>query len=364
MFTAEHMRDFAVARGRCCSSWSSRIRVATLTLTLALVRPADHSIGVRAHALFDFTAEEADELSLVRGEEVLLLPSSPEEDWVLARAVDGQVGLVPRSYVSSTAPESSVTAEVTAAGAVNWALDATEPASASAADEHGAASSAALLVERCADDEPSWECVQHAWRSHHGLRTDAATGPAAFASELRLVLSAAPPPAAFSQSLLLPPQPAPPPPAGWCKAARCGHLVSLAPALPRYEYPPPYEEQFNAQRSSRRDSNHALSWSLERPRKRQRRLAPRRSFALMELMYMARQSNRLLVEPRMHLMPRNDSEVERGQPRDSTRMPVLLLLLLALLLSRTCDRPSRAQVATAPARSWGTGTSPRPASST
>ena len=63
--------------------------------------------------------------------------------------------------------------------------------------------------------------------------------------------------------------------------------MALAPEVAPYAYPPPHEEQFNAQR-----------------------------FALMELMWVARASRRVLVEPRFHLMPRNDTLVERGHYAD------------------------------------------------
>ena len=91
-------------------------------------------------------------------------------------------------------------------------------------------------------------------------------GPAALAADLRLLISALPTPVAFKQPLLLPAQPAQPTP---CDEGRsCGYLVALEPAWPPYGYPPPYEEQFNAQR-----------------------------LALMELLYMARATGRVLVEP-------------------------------------------------------------------
>ena len=95
--------------------------------------------------------------------------------------------------------------------------------------------------------------------------------------------AAAPERRAFSAPLLLPPQAWPSPA---CDPS-CSYLVALAPEVAPYAYPPPHEEQFNAQR-----------------------------FALMELMWVARASRRVLVEPRFHLMPRNDTLVERGHYAD------------------------------------------------
>ena len=138
------------------------------------------------------------------------------------------------------------------------------------------------LENSCSDD--SWECVHREFRLRHHLPLGAPSTPRAFAEELRRVHAAAPERRAFSAPLLLPPQAWPPPA---CDQASCSYLVALAPEVAPYAYPPPHEEQFNAQR-----------------------------FALMELMWVARASRRVLVEPRFHLMPRNDTLVERGHYAD------------------------------------------------
>ena len=106
---------------------------------------------------------------------------------------------------------------------------------------HTAGGCPACVIQPPAFERATSLCLQ-AFRIHYGLPRRAPAGAASFARELRLVFSALPPTSTFLRPLLLPPQPELAPPEG------SNYLVPLDPGSRRYIYPPPYEEQFNAQR--------------------------------------------------------------------------------------------------------------------
>ena len=240
--------------------------------------PAELSLAV---ALFDYHGAQPDELTLHRGDQVRLLAASEDTGWVRGELMaTGELGLMPLSHLRSTAPRTSLTSVSVANG--GGAL----PLAPAAWDElDGPPDSAfdAAIAQHCGGDASSsdWACVQQAIRTFHGLPLEPPPSPASLARDLRRLLGAAPPQVAFLRPMLLPEQPLPRPA---CDGEGCRYLAALGPAVPPYGYPPPHEEQFNAQR-----------------------------FALMELMWLARQGGRVLVEPLLHLMPRDDAAVEAGR---------------------------------------------------
>ena len=61
---------------------------------------ADSSI-IHATALYDFFSTEEDELSIRRGDTVLVLGSvDGEDEWLRVQASNGDAGLVPLAYIS------------------------------------------------------------------------------------------------------------------------------------------------------------------------------------------------------------------------------------------------------------------------
>ena len=235
----------------------------------------DYAATSRATATHDYAAQHSDELTLRRGDALLRLrPIPTEPGWAEAHTEAGRSGMVPLSHVQlHPHADESQPLQV-----------AIEPSGAStqlAVDSGGAGSSFAMALERrCGGQDFGWACVHQALRDHHGLPQTQPPGPAALATELQRLIDAHPEPLAFHSPLLLPPQSVEAPP---CEAARgrCSYLAPLGPSVPPFSYPPPHEEQFNAQR-----------------------------FGVMELLWLAQQTGRVLVEPMLHLMPRNDSRVE------------------------------------------------------
>ena len=229
-----------------------------------------HGVAI---ALHDYASSQPDEIPLRRGDRVRISVSG-EPGWADGEHLaSGRRGLVPLSHLH-TAASPATRVSVSSAGVASADVHDRDESPFYAAIEH-----------HCRRRSLSWSCVHQALRSHVGLPLDSASSPVSLAHDLSRLIGAAPLQIAFLQPMLLPPQPMPRPPCGEDGSVPpCRYLAALGPEVPPYAYPPPHEEQFNAQR-----------------------------FGLMELMYLARAGGRVLVEPLLHLMPRDDVAVEAGR---------------------------------------------------